>query len=262
MPTIPETKRQILERGVRSLLEEAKVPQQVHLRIIQQLRTAIDRHRVDMTTHGDTMRRHEKQMTAHERQIAKWDAIVEHVLSLKPQKGDQGDAAPSIDEDKLLDTLYERIDIPSVNEIALTVLEALPGMQGKTEGGKEKANPVDYTKMVEMVIKKIQKDRSIDVSHIRNAESFLFNGKKYKIEELMRGAGGTQNSSGTAVYNEVVAGGGTAWTLANTPTTDSLRLFANGQRLTPGIDYMIAGDAITTVLSWAAGTLLADYIYA
>lgn len=69
------------------------------------------------------------------------------------------------------------------------------------------------------------------------------------------------DSSVTAVYNEVVSGSGTAWTLANTPTAGTVRLFANGQRLTPTVDYTISSAAITTVLSWTAGTILADYIY-
>ena len=68
-------------------------------------------------------------------------------------------------------------------------------------------------------------------------------------------------ATGTAVYNEVVSGSGTAWTLAHTPTTDTLMLYANGQRLTPTVDYSLSGTAITTVTSWATGTLLADYFY-
>ncbi len=63
--------------------------------------------------------------------------------------------------------------------------------------------------------------------------------------------------------NEVVSGSGTSWTLANTPTAGSQHVYANGQRLIPGggQDYTIAGAVITTALSWAAGTVLADYRY-
>lgn len=64
---------------------------------------------------------------------------------------------------------------------------------------------------------------------------------------------------GTAVYGEVVTGSGTSWTLANAPTAGTLRLYANGQRLTLTVDYTLSGTAITTLTSWAAGTLLADY---
>jgi len=69
------------------------------------------------------------------------------------------------------------------------------------------------------------------------------------------------SATGTAIYNEVVSGSGTSWTLAHTPTTDTLMLYANGQRLTPTVDYSLSGADITTVTSWATGTLLADYFY-
>lgn len=66
---------------------------------------------------------------------------------------------------------------------------------------------------------------------------------------------------GTIVLNEVVAGSGTSWTLAHTPTSAGIALFANGQRLTPTVDYTQVTTAVTTVLSWSAGTLIADYQY-
>jgi len=71
----------------------------------------------------------------------------------------------------------------------------------------------------------------------------------------------TGGTSGTAVYNEVVSGSGTTWTLAHTPLSGTLALYANGQRLTPTTDYSLSGATITTVLSWDAGSILADYFY-
>ena len=68
-------------------------------------------------------------------------------------------------------------------------------------------------------------------------------------------------TSGTQVIGEVVSGSGTAWTLAHTPLTDTLALYANGQRLTVTVDYTLVGAAITTLTSWVAGTVLADYSY-
>lgn len=66
-------------------------------------------------------------------------------------------------------------------------------------------------------------------------------------------------TSGTGTFNEVVSGSGTSWTLGATPTTGTVRLYANGQRLTPTVDYSISGANITTINSWSAGTILADY---
>ena len=61
------------------------------------------------------------------------------------------------------------------------------------------------------------------------------------------------------IDEEQVAGSGTAWTLENTPETGSVDLYAEGQRLMPGTDYFIAGAAISTVQSWPAGSVFADY---
>lgn len=68
-------------------------------------------------------------------------------------------------------------------------------------------------------------------------------------------------TAGTQVLNEVVAGSGTSWTLAFTPNAAGVALYANGQRLTPTVDYSLATATITTVLSWSAGTVLADYVH-
>lgn len=75
------------------------------------------------------------------------------------------------------------------------------------------------------------------------------------------GGASSTGTSGTQVFNEVVSGSAKAWALAHTPQTGTLRLFANGQRLTPTVDYTLTGANIVTVTSWALGTLIADYTY-
>ena len=61
------------------------------------------------------------------------------------------------------------------------------------------------------------------------------------------------------VYNEIVSGSGTTFTLAYTPVAGMFALFAQGQRLYPPADYTLAGAVITTVNSWLAGNILCDY---
>jgi hypothetical protein len=64
------------------------------------------------------------------------------------------------------------------------------------------------------------------------------------------------------VYNEIVSGSGTTFTLAYTPVAGMFALFAQGQRLYPtgdSPDYTLAGAVITTVNSWLAGNILCDY---
>jgi hypothetical protein len=63
------------------------------------------------------------------------------------------------------------------------------------------------------------------------------------------------------IDNEIVAGSGTSWTLAQAPVPNSVRLFASGVRINPGVgnDYTINGIAIVTAGSYSAGQLTADY---
>ena len=63
------------------------------------------------------------------------------------------------------------------------------------------------------------------------------------------------------VENEVVSGSGISWSLANTPVSGSVKLWAGGIRLTPGSgnDYTISGSTITTASSYSTGALIADY---
>ena len=75
---------------------------------------------------------------------------------------------------------------------------------------------------------------------------------------------GDQDLSGytlktTFIDSEIVSGSGTTFTLANTPVSGSLKLYAGRNRLYPTTDYSISTATITTILSWSTGDLLADY---
>lgn len=65
----------------------------------------------------------------------------------------------------------------------------------------------------------------------------------------------------TSVYNEVVSGSATTFTLAHTPVSTTVRVYALGQRLSPTTDYSLVGATITTVSSWEAGDITSDYEY-
>lgn len=61
------------------------------------------------------------------------------------------------------------------------------------------------------------------------------------------------------IDNEVVDGSGTVFVLLGNPT-NSAQIYGNGIRLTPGVDYTIAGRVITIISgTFGTGTLLADY---
>jgi len=70
---------------------------------------------------------------------------------------------------------------------------------------------------------------------------------------------GSYLTSANFIDNEVVAGSGTSFTLANTPVAGSEHIFLNGMRAKLTTDYTISGTGITTTLSWSAGDVIADY---
>lgn len=63
------------------------------------------------------------------------------------------------------------------------------------------------------------------------------------------------------VFNELVSGSVSTFTLAHIPISPTLRLYADRMRLYPSTDYSInyTTGVITTVASYSAGDLLADY---
>lgn len=71
------------------------------------------------------------------------------------------------------------------------------------------------------------------------------------------GGGGGDNF----IDSELVGGSANTFTLARTPVTGSVHVYAIGQRLYPGDGYTISGAVITTVLSWDENAILADYRY-
>jgi hypothetical protein len=63
------------------------------------------------------------------------------------------------------------------------------------------------------------------------------------------------------IDGEVVAGSGTTFTLAHTPSpATSLKLYGRGQRLRLTTDFTLSGLVITTIDSWSAGDIISDYL--
>lgn len=153
----------------------------------------------------------------------------------------------------------------------LTIKEASEETEEPTAQVDSKPNLVNeaFVKEIIKVMKKLPEVDRIEVQDIRNAQSFLYGGrniptKEYKIEELMRGGGGTGGSSGTQVWGEVPTGSGTTFTLAHAPTAGTLRLYRGGSRQLIGVgnDYTLSGVTITFFASVSAGeNLQADYSY-
>lgn len=161
---------------------------------------------------------------------------------------------------------------PDIQAVALKVLSMIKTPQD----GKDAV--LDEDKIVEKMIDKLFEGKKFDwrkipglaneMASYRNQLARIDHagpklaGKRYGIDTWARGGGSGGGSSGTDVFGEVVAGSATTWTLANAPTNGTLRVYANGQRLYATTDYSISGATITTVQSWVAGSILADYSYA
>lgn len=149
----------------------------------------------------------------------------------------------------------------SYNYESLKTKNGAPGNPGKdgSPGAPGKDAVIDMEAITKEVIDRIRKEKSLLISDLKDGQSFVFNKTKYQTHEMMHGAGASETTV-TFTNNEVVAGSGTSWTLAATPTAGSVILFGNGQFLTPGgVDYTISSAAITTVNSFSAGTIVANY---
>lgn len=141
-----------------------------------------------------------------------------------------------------------------------THIEMLKAELKTPEIKKELDVSEDMVREIIKVMKKMPEADKLEVQDIRNHQAFIYKGTKYGMHEMMHGGSA---SSPTFVFNEVVAGSGTTFTLAHTPTSGTVQVFGNGQALTPGVanDYTISGAIITTTNSFGAGTILSNYLY-
>lgn len=121
---------------------------------------------------------------------------------------------------------------------------------------------------IKEAIKDIQPNTTIIQSGLDSGAPFEMTLKQGTGISIRRDASGayvissTGGSGGTSAINEVVAGAGTSWTLAQTPLIDAnVAVYGGGSRLTPTADFTISGTTITTTNSYDAGQVLADYSY-
>lgn len=199
-------RQKIIQKGVESLLREAKVPQRIHLQVVEQLAKSLKAHRAEMAAHEETVARHKNQldssdkiMRQHQNQLDQWDSAIKEFLG-KDWTGPQGETpVEGVHYRRPKDGVSP--DVHEVARIAASLIK-LPEIPETVE-----VPELDKEALYKEFVARIQKERVIDVSHIRNAESFLFNGKKIKFEELMHGAGSsTGGSFAVQVPNGVVNG--------------------------------------------------------
>lgn len=190
-------KRQILEKGIKALLDEAKVPQRIHLQVTKALADRMQAHKNDIELHHAVVARHEQHMKEyeihtqeHQKQIDDYTTRVDEFISRDwtGEKGDEGytpikgvDYADGLDgkdadEDKIIEVILSKIPVPE------------NGKNGRN-GFDGEDGQIELKKVTKLIIKMIKDEQLLDLTHIKGAQKFIKDGVSYKIEELMHGGG-------------------------------------------------------------------------
>lgn len=199
---------------------------------------------------------YKEQLLAKEKQ----DAEIVNIKFLKGEKGDtgeqgiqgiQGEVGPqgeSIKGDKGDSIVGPR------GEKGETVVGARGPRGEKGEaiaGPKGEDATIDEKKLFEAFIKKIRKEQSLDISNIKNAASFMKDGIRYKVEELMHGGG--SSTAGMTITSETPTGAIDDSNVTFTVTHTPLYIVVNGAQYTAGTGTFTSYAAGTITLSAAVG---------
>lgn len=233
-------KKSLITEALEAALDKANVPQRQHLMVVQALQRRMAEHQKDMQTHqkmlGDfesTLKQHESTNQNHERQISEWDELSKHLTSIEHLQGEQGE--PGLDG---MDGVNgEDADDEAILNKVLTILpnfipDPIPGKDAE----------FDEEALTQRIISKIQKEKSLDLTHIKGAQSFIKDGVRYKFEELMHG-GGSSSGSGLnyLIATGVINNTNTVFTFTKQPTF----VIVNGASYVNGSGVTIAGTTAT-----------------
>lgn len=226
--------------AMEKILDEAKVPFKVHKAIIDKLHEAISNHQQEMDAHSQSIKQFKSSIDSHANAIRSYQSDIAHVRSLA--KGEQGipgrpgQSAPPVDLNSIVRMVRPLIRKPKDGE---------PGKPG-TPGKPGKDAIFDKETLITEIVDAIKKKKLLDVSNLRNAESFMYKGTKYGVHEMMHG-GSSGSSTTTTNYVEtptgLINGSNTVYTTAHTITT-VLGMWINGQFIHPS-EYTVSGAGFT-----------------
>lgn len=250
--------KELLKRGMQASLDEHQVPLHMHLKVVEALSKSMTAHKADLNLIHVMANRHALQLNehdamtrtereAHQSQIAQYDEQIRRLTTIDHLRGDPGytpqkgidyadGTSPAIED--IVEALKAHIPAP---------LQGTPGKDAQFDKEGFKKELVDF----------LRETKPLDISHIKNSQSFIKDGIKYKIEELMRGAGGSAGSlSGTQEKSTTVPNGVlTTFAFAHTPKV----IVWNGAIQTLTDDYTVSGNNITFTVS-AGVPLIGDKI--
>lgn len=188
----------------------------------------------------------EQEISSTKKEMTKMMSDCMEMMSKMEEKMDEVEDGKDADEQKIIDELTKIIpkkedilndvekDLPKLGEPIRDSLELIEG-----EENKLKIEAIGYLK------EKLDKLEKLINSKIS-----------------LGGGGGGLSVSALNLHlidNEIVSGSGTTFTLANTPISSSVKVYALGQRLKLTTDYSLVGRVITTVSSWGTGEITSDY---
>lgn len=129
-------------------------------------------------------------------------ALIEPLIP-PPEKGDDGHTPTSAELRALIRPLIPKVKdgkTPTEEQLRDLILPLIPPPKQGDPGIPGKDAEFDEEELFKRFIDKIKKGQLLDISNIRNASTFMKDGIRYKIEELMHGAG---TSGTTTTINTV-----------------------------------------------------------
>ncbi len=230
---MPDPRRQVIEKGVKQLLDEQKVPLSMHLRFLRMLKESIQEHKGKTEEYTKTVKENTSRLSQHDEHIKALADEIKRVHTLKQgaagkdgrhgRDGTDG-GSPSVEE--VVRMLIPHIPAP------------LPGPKGKDGAPGKGAVEVDEEKLLTKVIRRIQQGNLIHIKDVAGAASFLKGGVQYKTEELMHGGGVKEY-----VPTGTIDGVNTTFTLPS--ASSNWKVYADGARQRSTKDYTIVGTVLT-----------------
>lgn len=235
-------KQNVLQKALGDVLENAKVPLKHHLSVVKKLEETVEQGKKDREQHQKMLLIHAKELSqahahadslatfieqqkkAHDNQIAGYEEELERHKQLK-----QGE--PGYTPQRGVD--YFDAQAPSVDEIVARVVPLIPE---PLKGDKGKDAELDKDSFITEVVNYIRKNKSLDMSHIRNGQSFVKDGIRYKFEELMKGGGSTGGGGAFTVLpaTGTINDSNKTFSFTSTPTAVAVNgaVYINGQGVT------------------------------
>lgn len=215
MKDIVEVKRKTVESAIKRMMEDANVPMRQHLQVLKTLDQRIKAHDGDTKQAKQLVLRFLKHLKSskderdrHASQLGSYDAEVRRLHTLPHIKGDKGEKGEK----------GEPGIAPTLEEIVSEVLRRLPIPKDGMEGRPGRDAEINYGTIIDTVVDHIRRTKAIDISHIRNAETFMWNSKRYKVAELMHGGGSSSGGFTQLTATGTVDGSNTAFTFTQKPT--------------------------------------------